>query len=324
MIGHHAHVGRDGGELLGVHRVILARVDEHHRIADARRVEGKRGHRGYFRPEIEKHRASAGAGQLILGAAGLAEVALLGGHARQSQGHGIKGNEAAFSPFRGDLARCRFRRARERAGAEQRLQNGAHHHLEGRRGGQTAAGGHLRAGGQIEAAQRAARLVVGGQHAAQKGAGGLGLHAVGPPPIRIVQVDRIGAEALHGHPHQMLSVFGRKPPDALADGRGNDAAALVVHVVARHLQPARRRGEHEGAMGRHGCERGDRIDVSAGTVVGVPVDVPADTLIGRPHGERLGEPFPQMRQLALGIGVTSQRYRTHRRPPSACSPAGRR
>ena len=26
----------------------------------------------------------------------------------------------------------------------------------------------------------------------------------------------------------MLSVFGRKPPDALADGRGDDAAALVV------------------------------------------------------------------------------------------------
>ena len=147
---------------------------------------------------------------------------------------------------------------------------------------------------------------------------------MGRPPVRIVQIDHIGAEALHGHPHQMLSVFGRKPPDALADGRGDDAAALVVHVVARHLQPARRRGEHEGAVGRHGRERGGRIGVPVGAVVGVPTGVPADTVIGRHHGKRLGEPLPQMCQLVLGVRLTSQRYRTHRRPPSACSPAGRR
>ncbi len=68
--------------------------------------------------------------------------------------------------------------------------------------------------------------------------------------------------------------FGRKPPDALADGRGDDAAALVVHVVARHLQPARRRGEHEGAVGRHGANGAVASVSPSGAVVGVPTAFP--------------------------------------------------
>ena len=75
VVGHHAHVGGYGGELLGVHRVVLARIDEHHGVADARRVEGKRRHLGHRRRKIEQHRAAAGTGQLVLSAAGLAEVA---------------------------------------------------------------------------------------------------------------------------------------------------------------------------------------------------------------------------------------------------------
>ena len=104
----------------------------------------------------------------------------------------------------------------------------------------------------------------------------------------------------------------------------DDAAALVVHVVARHFQTPRRRGEREDAL-RHGREPDGRVSASIGAFVGISAGVSSGAVARRPrHGEHLGEPLPQMRQHAVGIGITSQRYRTHRRPPSACSPAGRR
>ena len=108
VVGHHAHVGGYGGELLGVHRVVLARIDEHHGVADARRVEGKRRHLGHRRRKIEQHRAAAGTGQLVL-------------NARQGQRHGIQGNEAIPLPFCSVLARRRRWHAREGPGAEQPL-----------------------------------------------------------------------------------------------------------------------------------------------------------------------------------------------------------
>ena len=68
-----------------------------------------------------------------------------------------------------------------------------------------------------------------------------------------------------------------------------------------------------------------RVSASIGAFVGISAGVSSGAVARRPrHGEHLGEPLPQMRQHAVGIGITSQRYRTHRRPPSACSPAGRR
>lgn len=55
-------------------------------------------------------------------------------------------------------------------------------------------------------------------------------------------------------PKPSMATRTRRPPFSAAsphvrsaDGRGDDAAALVVHVVARHFQTPRRRGERERA-----------------------------------------------------------------------------
>ena len=62
---------------------------------------------------------------------------------------------------------------------------------------------------------------------------------MGLRPLRVGEIDLHGTESLHDRADAPQAVLGRKSPGTLADSRRDDAAALMVHMVAGHLHATR-------------------------------------------------------------------------------------
>ena len=165
--------------------------------------------------EIGVHRLPKGAGELTHKAAGLAEKVILRRLGRPRNDDGL-----------------------HRPVVKKLAQNLAHQHRESGGGAQPRAGRKRAADDGVEAADIQAQLRKGGQHSAHQGLGRAELRRA---RREMVDAYAEGLQLRAGDLYGFAEIRLKLGADAAVNGGGQNAAVLMVGVIAGKLSPARRK-----------------------------------------------------------------------------------
>ena len=201
------HLGGDGGVVLGEVGVAAAGVYNAQIIAAGGEIKGHRADgRGIGIGEIDGDKAAHRTGGLVHQAAGLAEEDVFGILADLGNLHGGKGGSG-----------------------EEIVEHRTHGHLKGGGGGEAGAPQDIGGGIGVEAAHGVAKLGKAGADAPDKGIGGaLFLWDRGEAG----ELHPVGVVALGLEAHHRLRALGGHHNHIQVDAGGQDAAPVVVGVVA--------------------------------------------------------------------------------------------
>ena len=208
---HRLQVPRDGGVLGGKVRVVRAAVYNTQGISGQGGVQATHLRRGGV-PEVHEYQAAGAGGQLVHKTAGLTEIDVLGPLGHLGNFHGRQGTAG-----------------------KQCAANTAQQHLKGGAAGEAGAGQHIGLHPGVEALPEDAPPGKGGGHAPDQGGTGVPLPL---PGGQLVQRQGHRVIAPGKDPDNRAAGQTDPGPGGAVNGGGQDAAALVVRMVAAQLHPA--------------------------------------------------------------------------------------